>query len=59
MRVGKLLNVKVVLVAAFVFILTGCTGTTYNKDRSCTEDYLLVPALSLPKIIGACDSYKK
>ncbi len=59
MRVGKLLNVKVALVAAFVLILTGCTGQTYNKDRTCTEGYFIVPALSIPKMINACENYKK
>lgn len=39
------------------FFLTGCTGTAYNMDRSCSTDYLLVPAISIPALIGACDGY--
>lgn len=48
----KLLSVVFVLMG----ILSGCTGTTYNKDMSCSTDYLLVPALSVPAILGACES---
>ncbi len=44
-------------VVAFTFtILSGCTGTTYNKEKDCSADYLLVPALSIPTMIGACES---
>lgn len=41
---------------SLVGILTGCTGTTYNKDMSCSTDYLLVPALSVSAMLGACDT---
>ena len=41
-------------VVAFTFtILSGCTGTTYNQDKSCSADYLIHPAVSIPTIIGA------
>jgi hypothetical protein len=46
------------LVAAFSFlaVLSGCTGTVYNKDRTCGEDYLIHPVISIPAWIGACNS---
>lgn len=34
--------------------LTGCTGHVVNKEKNCTYDYLLVPAISISKMIGAC-----
>ena len=44
-------------VVAFTFtILSGCTGTTYNKEQSCSADYLIHPAVSVPAMIGACDA---
>ena len=44
-------------VVAFTFtILSGCTGTTYNQDKSCSADYLIHPAVSIPTIIGACEA---
>ncbi|BDM63192.1 hypothetical protein NFHSH190041_06440 [Shewanella sp. NFH-SH190041] len=52
----KLATVKLAIVAAAVSILAGCTGTTYNKDKSCSTDYLLVPAISVSAALGACDS---
>jgi len=48
-------SIKLTIAAVAVVLLAGCTGTTYNQDKSCTMDYLLVPALSIPAIIGACD----
>ena len=56
----KLVTAKlafVVIVAAS--ILTGCTGTTFNKDKSCSTDYLLVPAISVSAVLGACDTTNK
>ncbi|MCY4046022.1 MAG: DUF4223 family protein [Cellvibrionales bacterium] len=38
--------------------LTACTGTAYNKDRTCGTDYLLHPAISVSKIVGGCKDYK-
>lgn len=46
-------SITVVVLAA----LTGCTGTTYNKDRTCSEDYVIHPSLSVPDFINACDGY--
>ncbi|PSU85078.1 DUF4223 domain-containing protein [Photobacterium kishitanii] len=53
----KLITAKfafVVITAAS--ILTGCTGTSFNKDKSCSTDYLLVPAISVSAALGACDT---
>ena len=46
---------KLATAAVAVILLAGCSGTTYNKDRTCATDYLLVPALSIPAMIGACN----
>lgn len=54
----KLITTKLALVViAAASILSGCTGTTYNRDRTCSTDYLLVPAISISAAIGACDSH--
>lgn len=54
----KLVTTKLALVViAAASILSGCTGTTYNRDRTCSTDYLLVPAISISAAIGACDSH--
>ncbi|QXO19186.1 MULTISPECIES: DUF4223 family protein [Vibrio] len=50
---------KLTLVGAALAILAGCTGTTYNKEKNCSEDYLIHPAISIPSVIGACDSVNK
>lgn len=34
--------------------LTACTGTIQNKNKTCSYDYLLHPAISISKIIGGC-----
>ncbi|MCD9496846.1 DUF4223 domain-containing protein [Photobacterium carnosum] len=44
------------VVIAAVSILSGCTGTTFNKDKSCSTDYLLVPAISVSAALGACSA---
>ena len=50
-------NLAKLAVVAFTFtILSGCTGTTYNQDKSCGADYLIHPAISVPAMIGACDA---
>jgi len=42
-------------VAAFaVVVLAGCTGTTYNADKSCSTDFILIPAISISGAIGGC-----
>lgn len=46
---------KFAVAAVAVVLLAGCSGTTYNEAKDCSMDYLLVPALSVPAIIGACD----
>ena len=46
---------KLAFIGIALSFLAGCTGTTYNSDKSCSEDYLLIPAISIPAIIGACD----
>ena len=45
---------KLTVAAVAVILLAGCSGTTYNKAKDCSMDYLLVPALSIPAAIGAC-----
>ncbi|MGF1724360.1 DUF4223 family protein [Photobacterium nomapromontoriensis] len=53
----KLVTAKLAfVVVAAATILTGCTGTTFNKDKTCSTDYLLVPAISVSAALGACDS---
>ena len=39
----KFINKFVVIATAS--ILTDCTCTSFNKDKSCSTDYLLVPAV--------------
>ncbi|WP_454079713.1 DUF4223 family protein [Escherichia coli] len=34
--------------------LTACTGHIENRDKNCSYDYLLHPAISISKIIGGC-----
>ncbi|MBY7710412.1 DUF4223 family protein [Vibrio alginolyticus] len=55
----KNLTPKLAFIAVVLSILSGCTGTTYNQAKDCSEDYLLHPAISVPSIIGACDSVSK
>lgn len=48
-------SIKLAIAAVAVVLLAGCTGTTYNSSKDCSMDYLLIPALSIPAAIGACD----
>ena len=50
---------KIVLLIVAATIMAGCTGTTFNRDKSCSEDYLIHPAISIPSVIGACESVDK
>lgn len=43
------------LVAVGISVLSGCTGSVYNKEKNCTYDYLLHPAISISKIIDGCE----
>ncbi|MDF3826581.1 MULTISPECIES: YhfL family protein [unclassified Pseudocitrobacter] len=49
---------KTMLKAAAVVLalstLTACTGHIENKNKTCSYDYLLHPAISVSKIIGGC-----
>ena len=51
--------VKIALIASFVTVMTGCTGSVYNKEKDCNYDYLLHPAVSISKIIGGCGDTNK
>uniref|UniRef100_UPI001B3655DB YhfL family protein n=1 Tax=Proteus mirabilis TaxID=584 RepID=UPI001B3655DB len=51
--------VKIALIASFVTVMTGCTGSVYNKEKDCNYDYLLHPAVSISKIIGGCGGSNK
>lgn len=53
------MKAKLILAATALVILSGCTGTTYNKEKDCSEDYVIHPAISIPSVIGACDSVNK
>ena len=46
--------IKVALVGAVMATLTACTGHIENRDKNCSYDYLLHPAISISKIIGGC-----
>ena len=46
--------IKVALVGAVLATLTACTGHIENRDKNCSYDYLLHPAISISKIIGGC-----
>ncbi|ELD3473845.1 YhfL family protein [Enterobacter hormaechei] len=41
-------------VFGFAAFLSGCTGSAYNKEKNCSYDYLLHPAVSISKMIGGC-----
>jgi hypothetical protein len=45
-----------ILVITAITVLSGCTGSVYNKSKNCDYDYLLHPAISISKIIGGCDN---
>lgn len=57
MKINSML--KVVLVAAGIVVLSGCTGSIYNQEKNCDYDYLLHPAVSISKIIGGCGDTAK
>lgn len=46
--------IKLSFVVTFLFLVTGCTGTIYNKNKDCSYDYFLHPSISLSKAIGGC-----
>ena len=58
-KTSKCVLAKLTLISATLFILGGCTGTTYNKAKDCSTDYLIHPAISIPSVIGACDASGK
>lgn len=51
--------IKFSIAAAVVTLLSGCTGSVYNKEKNCDYDYLLHPAVSISKIIGGCGPVDK
>lgn len=46
--------IKFSLLAVAISVISGCTGSVYNKQKNCDYDYLLHPAISISKIIGGC-----
>ncbi|MBU9843680.1 DUF4223 family protein [Rahnella ecdela] len=50
---------KFVVLGAVLTTLFGCTGSIYNKQKNCSYDYLLTPAVSISKMIGGCGSVEK
>ncbi|HAZ53595.1 MAG TPA: DUF4223 domain-containing protein [Franconibacter helveticus] len=46
--------VKLTVLAVALSTLTACTGHIENKQKNCSYDYLLHPAISISKIIGGC-----
>ncbi|QGY27032.1 DUF4223 domain-containing protein [Escherichia coli] len=54
-RDDKTKFIKVALVRLrYTTTLTACTGHIENRDKNCSYDYLLHPAISISKIIGGC-----
>ncbi|CCJ72564.1 putative outer membrane lipoprotein [Cronobacter condimenti 1330] len=45
---------KLAMLAAVISTLTACTGHIENKNKTCSYDYLLHPAISISKMIGGC-----
>lgn len=45
---------KLVVAAALLSFLAGCTGHVYNAEKNCSYDYLLHPDVSISKLIGGC-----
>ena len=45
---------KAAAVVLALSTLTACTGTIQNRNKTCSYDYLLHPAISISKIIGGC-----
>lgn len=46
--------IKMALIGAALTTLTACTGHVENRNKTCSYDYLLHPAISISKIIGGC-----
>ena len=46
--------IKMALVGAALATLTACTGHIESRDKTCSYDYLLHPAISISKMIGGC-----
>jgi len=46
--------IKMVMAGAILVSLTACTGHIENKQKNCSYDYLLHPAISISKVIGGC-----
>jgi hypothetical protein len=46
--------VKITMLLAVVATLSACTGRIENRDKTCSYDYLLHPAISISKVIGGC-----
>lgn len=46
--------IKMTALLAALCSLTACTGHVENKNKTCSYDYLLHPAISISKIIGGC-----
>ena len=46
--------IKMALLGAALATLTACTGHIENRNKTCSYDYLLHPAISISKMIGAC-----
>ncbi len=44
--------IKVALVGAVLATLTACTGHIENRDKNCSYDYLLHPAISILKSLA-------
>ena len=49
--------IKVALVGAVLATLTCMYWSCENRDKNCSYDYLLHPAISISKIIGGLRSY--
>jgi len=50
-------SLKLAVAAVAVVLLAGCSGTVTNKAGTCSTDYLIVPALSVPGAIDACKDH--
>lgn len=50
---------KISTIAVALALLSGCTGSVYNKEKNCDYDYLLHPVISISKIIGGCGDTAK
>ncbi|EOI5727000.1 YhfL family protein [Cronobacter malonaticus] len=46
--------IKLAMLATVLSSLTACTGHVENKNKTCSYDYLLHPAISISKMIGGC-----